>query len=406
MNPTNPMLTPEVLANPYPFYAALRESTHPVQKLEALMGCYVVTRHEDIVPALRNPALFSSKTTPGGRPPEELGEDLLRYFQPGNSLLFNDPPLHTRLRTLVSRAFTPRRIADLEPRIRELASGLLDTLLAREEPDFVTDLAEPLPVIVIAEMLGIEPERREDFKRWSDAVVQSTDFSTDKQELPRMIADLRDLNAYLEGAIERRRQQPREDLISALLEAGEQEGLLAPIEVIAFTRLLLVAGNETTTNLLGNGLVALIQHPSEWEKLAADPSLIPNAIEEMLRYEPPAHAVFRETTADTELGGQVVPKGSRVMFLIAAANRDPRKFPEPDRFDITREAQGHLSFGHGIHFCLGAPLSRLEAKVAFEELFRRVRRVSFASGQEGHIDWGGSLLLRGPRSLRLRFERR
>ncbi|WP_257449460.1 cytochrome P450 [Archangium lipolyticum] len=406
MNSTNPMLTSEVLANPYPLYRTLRESSRPVQKVEALMGCYVVTRHEDVFPALKNPALFSSRTTPGGLPPEALGGELLQYFQPGNNLIFNDPPVHTRLRTLVSRAFTPRRIADLEPRIREIASGLLDAMLSREEPDFVADLAEPLPVIVIAEMLGIEPERREDFKRWSDAVVQSTDFSTDRREMPRMLSELRALNEYLEAAIARRRQEPRGDLISALLESGEQEGLLSPAEVIAFTRLLLVAGNETTTSLLGNGLVALMRHPSEWEKLAADPSLIPNAIEEVLRYEPPAHAVFRVTTADTELGDQALPKGSRVMFLLASANRDPRKFPEPDRFDITRDTHGHIAFGHGIHFCLGAPLARLETKVALEEILRRVRRLAFAPGQEDHIDWGGSFLLRGPRSLRLRAERR
>jgi cytochrome P450 len=396
-------LTPELLSNPYPFYASLREAA-PVQQVKALMGCHVISRHEHIGPILKNTAVFSSTIMgAGGLFPKELGEEVLRYLRADNNLVASDPPLHTQLRSLVSRAFTPRRVAELEPRIRELASGLLDAMLARDEFDFISDLAMPLPVTVIAELLGVEPERRLDFKRWSDDVMKATAMGLSTLELTGIATSLRELIEYMEAAIARRRREPGGDLISALLQADE--GLLKPADVITFTRLLLVAGNETTTNLLGSGMVALLRHPSEWERLVADASLIPNAVEEMLRYDSPIQAILRVTTQDTEVAGHPLPQGSRVMLLLGAANRDPHKFPEPDRFDVTRDPHGYMSFGHGVHFCLGAPLARLQVKVVLEELLRRVRRVSFAPGQEDHLDWGGKLILRGPKRLRLRAER-
>jgi cytochrome P450 len=397
-------LTPEMKRNPYPFYASLREAA-PVQEVPALMGCQVISRHEHIGPVLKNTAVFSSTImAAGGLFPEEMGEEVLRYFRSENSLIASDPPLHTRIRALVSRAFTPRRIADLEPRIREIASGLIDALLPREDFDFVSALAEPLPVIVISEMLGIEPERRRDFKRWSDNVIKTAALGLGTPDLKSIAANLREFSEYMEAAIERRRREPGDDLISALVQASE--GLLDPEDVTSFTRLLLVAGNETTTNLLGNGMVALLRNPSEWERLVQDASLVPNAVEEMLRYDSPAQAILRVTTQDTEVAGHPLPRGSRVMLLLGAANRDPRRYPDPDRFDVTRDTQGHVAFGHGVHFCLGAPLARLEVKVVLEELLRRVRRLSFAPGQEDTIDWGGNFILRGPRKLRLRAERR
>jgi cytochrome P450 len=408
MSSLAPQFTPEVTLDPYPFFASLREAG-PIQFIPSLMrGCYVLTHHEDIHTVLKNPALFSSKLMgPGAMMPKELGEDVLRHFMSENNLLTSAPPLHTRLRNLVSRAFTMRRVAELEPRIRELSREMIEAMLAREEFELIRELAAPLPVVVIAEMLGVEPGRRLDFKRWSDDVLLAISLPGTLGELSRLRDSLLEFHTYLEAVVEQRRREPRNDLISALIEASEAEGgFLSTLDIMAFTRLLLVAGNETTTNLIGNGMVALLRHPSEWERLVANPSLIPNAVEEMLRYDSPAQALVRVVMEDTELAGQAIPKGSRVLMLLAAANRDPRRFPEPDRFDVTREAaQSHVSFGHGIHFCLGAPLARLEAKVVFEELVRRVRRVSFAPGQEGTIPWNQAFLIRGPKSLRMRAER-
>ncbi|WNG37053.1 cytochrome P450 [Archangium violaceum] len=400
-------LTPEMVANPYPVFAALRESA-PVHYVEAFRGSYVVSRHEDIAPILKNTTLFSSKmASVSALMPKELGEDVLRYFRSENSLLSSDPPQHTRLRTLVSRAFTPRRVADLEPRIRELASELLDAMLTQQEFDLMADLAVPLPIIVIAEMLGIEPERRQDFKRWSNAISQSVTLTVGGLDLEWIATGIREIHSYLEAAIERRRREPGDDLISALVTANEQQGgFLSSMDVIGFVRLLLFAGNETTTNLIGNGTLALLNHPSEMKRLAQDASLVPNAVEEMLRYDTPAQVIFRITTADTEIAGTPIPKDARIMLLLGAANRDPRKFPNPDTFDITRDTQGHVAFGHGVHFCIGGPLARLEAQVVFDELFHRVRRMSFAPGQEGQLDYGTTFSLRGPKSLRLRAERR
>ncbi|WNG57790.1 cytochrome P450 [Archangium gephyra] len=406
MQSPTPSLTPDITRDPYPFYASLREAG-PIQFVPSLMrGCYVLTHQEEILSVLKNPILFSSKLmAPGAMMPKEIGEDVIRLFQVENNLLTSSPPLHTRLRNLVGRAFTARRVADLEPRMRELSGQLLDAVLAREEFDLISEVAAPLPVIVIAEMLGVEPERRLDFKRWSDDVLRATAMTGASEELSRLRQSILELHAYLEAAIERRRHEPRNDLISALIEASEDEGgFLSTLDIMAFTRLLLITGNETSTNLIGNGMVALLRHPTEWERLAADPSLMPNAIEEMLRYDSPGQALLRLATEDTEISGQAIPKGSRVMLLLAAANRDPRRFPEPDRFDVTREIQAPLFFGYGTHFCLGAPLARLEGKVAFEEIFRRVRRVSFAPGQEDSIPWNQAFLIRGPKSLRLKAE--
>jgi cytochrome P450 len=256
-------------------------------------------------------------------------------------------------------------------------------------------------------MLGIEPARRHDFKRWSDAAIAwSTLLQAPKEAVDRVERDLKELRHYIEGMIEARRKEPGEDLISALVQGGEGEEVLTTEEAVAFCRLLLVAGNETTTNLLGNGLIALLRNPDQLERLSREPSLIPNAIEEMLRYESPAQAVFRITTQEVQLAGKTLPAGSPLMALLGSANRDPRRFPEPERFDITREVQGQVAFGYGIHFCLGAPLARLEARVVLEELLSPERRLSFAPGQREAIQWMPNFFLRGPRSLRMRAEPR
>ena len=405
-DPEHPLLNRTVLNNPYPAYARLRE-TAAVLPVGPPLSAWLVTRYEDVGPILKNPALFSSRCMDfSQRMNSQLSAELRQWARADNSLLATDPPVHTRLRQVVSHAFTPRRVAELEPRVRAITRELLEPLLREEEPDFVAGLAVPLPLIVIAELLGVEPERRHDFKRWSEDTILASALSLSPVDPARLETSLRAMHAYLREAIAERRRAPREDLISGLLEAEPPEAPLTEEDVLSFCRLLLVAGTETTTNLLGNGMLALVRHPGEWERLVAHPALVPQAVEEMLRYDSPVQGILRETTQQAPVAGQVLPAGCRVMVLVGSAHRDPRRFPDAERFDITRDTQGHYALGHGIHFCLGAPLARLEARVVLEEWVRQVARVQLAPGQEAALDWGASLFVRGPRALRLKLERR
>jgi len=397
-------LNPAIRGNPYPYYAVLREQA-PVHFVEPLKA-FAISRHEDVQAVLKDPAVFSSKTENLQGlifDKKNMGEEFTRMLRTP-ALVGVDPPLHTRMRTLVSRAFTMRRVAEMEPRIRALTRRLLEALPQRGEFELLQALAVPLPITVIAEMLGVEGERHQDFRRWSNDVVNASTVALSRSGAhPELEASLREFRLYLEGVIAERRTRPKEDLITALLQSSEQ-GLLDAEEVITFVRLLLIAGNETTTNLLGNGLIALLRHPEQLEKLRARPELIPNAVEEMLRYDSPVQGLFRFVTQDVELSGKRIPARSVVMPLLGSANRDPRRYEEPERFDVTRDHAQSISFGHGIHFCLGAPLSRLEARVVFEELLPRLRHLSFASDQTGEIDWAENIFLRGPRRLRLAVE--
>jgi cytochrome P450 len=287
-------------------------------------------------------------------------------------------------------------VAEMEPRIREIAGELLDRVVPSGEIELVGDLATPLPVTIIAEILGVDPDRRDDFKRWSNAVVGGIGGTAD--DIAGRQRDREEFFAYFSEAIEERRRAPSDDLISAVLKAEEQDVALTPDEIASFTMLLLIAGNETTTNLIGNAMLALLDHPDQLDAVAGDPSLIPNMVEEALRYDSPVQFLLRATTAETEVGGTTIPAGSPVVPMFASANRDSARFPDADTFDITRNAQGHIAFGLGPHFCLGAPLARLEAKVAFEELFARAQRFERRSEEVDRID---SVLLRGLRSLPL-----
>ena len=397
-------LNPSVRGNPYPYYAVLREQA-PVHFVEQLKA-FAISRHEDVQAVLKDPTVFSSKTENLQGllfNPTSIGEEFARMIRTP-ALVGMDPPLHTRMRTLVSRAFTMRRVAEMEPRVRALTRRLLQALPQRGEFELLETLAVPLPVTVIAELLGVEAERHQDFRRWSNDVVNAgTEMLSRPGPNPKLEASLREFRVYLEGVIAERRTRPREDLITALLQSSDQ-GLLDVEEVITFVRLLLIAGNETTTNLLANGLIALVRHPEQLEKLKARPELIPNAVEEMLRYDSPVQGVFRFVTQDVELSGKRIPARSMVMPLMGSANRDPRRFEAPERFDVTRAQAQSISFGHGIHFCMGAPLSRMEARVVFEELLPRLRHLSFASDQPQEVDWAENIVLRGPKRLRLAVE--
>ncbi|HEX8820413.1 MAG TPA: cytochrome P450 [Archangium sp.] len=393
---------PDVINNPYPYFAELREKA-PLFWMKSLQ-VHVLSRYEDVAYVLKNPVLFSSvDIRVNGMRREDRSQ--LTEFNSVSNLVSSDPPIHTRLRGLVSRAFIPKRISEMEPRVRELSQGLVAEMAAQDEFDFMDGLASPLPVTIIAEMLGIEVSRRRDFKRWSDSLISSTSESLRSGKVSEeAVRNGQEMSAYMTEIAERRRREPRGDLISLLVQGGEGAEALSPQEVNSFAILLLLAGNETTTNLLGNSLIALIRNPEQYEWLRRDPSLKACAAvaEETLRYDSPVLGLMRRATQDVELSGGKIPAESTVMVMMASANHDPRKFPNPERFDPRRDTNGMLSFGHGIHFCLGAPLSRLEAPVALQELMARAPRLGFAPRQPERIDYGGSFILRGPRSLWLR----
>lgn len=385
----NPML-PEVKENPYPYYAYLRGHA-PAYQIEGL-GFWALSRYDDIDFVLKNPSFFSSSTFLANM----LGD--LNPVPEAPSLVSCDPPDHTRLRKLINKAFTPRIIRSLEPRIREVARELVGQLAGKSEFDLVHDLSSPLPVIVIAEMLGVKPEDRADFKRWSDDLILATNRMFTAEDEKRIRESIAEFRAYFQAVIAARRVDPREDLTTALVQAEEEDQKLDEWEVLSLLMLLLVAGNETTTNLIGNMMLALLDHPDQMEKLWADQSLIPNAIEETLRFDGPVQGIPRQLTQDIEIAETTLPANALVFLLIASANRDERKFPDPERLDITRDTDGHLAFGYGIHYCLGAQLARLEAKITFEELSAQFPALA---GTDEPVTRMESLIVRGPKSLPL-----
>jgi cytochrome P450 len=391
----NPFL-PEFHADPYPFYRRLREQD-PVHQTS--MGFWVLTRYDDCVAALRDPRF--------GR--EEFQQMLAAVYggeesdRLPRSMLFRDPPDHTRLRALVSKAFTPRVIEQMRDHIQEIVDRLLERAQRQGGMDVIEDLAYPLPVTVICEMLGVPVDDHASIRGWSADIARSLDvigLPSDPSIADRGRVARRALADYFRALVPVRRARPQPDLLSGLLAAEEQGDKLTEPEVIAMCLLLFIAGHETTVNLIGNGALALLRHPDQLARLRADPALIPNAIEELLRYDSPVQRTARITTTDVEIDGRPIAKGAMVVTALGAANRDPAQFPDPDRLDVTRRDVRHISFGYGIHFCLGAPLARVEGQIALGTLLRRAPGLGLA---EPSPEWRESSVLRGLKRLRVTF---
>ena len=383
-------LSPRMARDPYPFYAELR-ARDPVHH-SRLLDAWVFSRHADVDAILRDFRRFSSdqrKRDPG------LRRRRRSLPMPEPTILFLDPPDHTRLRSLVNRAFTPRAVTALEARIR----GMAGELLAGADPagfDLMEALADPLPVMVIAEMLGVPPADRAQFKTWSNQRARILEPTVSGRELQIAQQASRSLDAYFRTIIEARRVEPRDDIISALVHVEEAGDRLTEREMLGMLRLLLVAGNETTTNLIGNGVLALLRHPEQMRALRDDPGLIPTAVEELLRFDTPVQATLRLVLEDCEVNGFPLRRGDNAVLLNGAANHDPAAFDRPDRLDIRRGESNHVAFGRGIHYCLGAPLARLEARVAIEVLLERYSTLRLLSDRPA---FRRSIVLRGLEAL-------
>jgi cytochrome P450 len=385
-------LNPEFQRDPYGLLGELRRRD-PVHRDE-MLGCTIVTRQADVDAVLRD---RSSSVDPRRAAPGTFIERfLLPNLPPVRSMLFLDAPDHTRLRNLVSKAFSPRAIAEMAPRIQAIVDELVAAAPRGVELDLVEAFTSPFPVRVIAEMIGVDPAHRDDFKRWSDDIVAVFDPMVTAEARARIGAARDALHDYLRREIAARRASPRADLLGGLVAAEEAGERLSDIEILMMCTLLLTAGNVTTTDLVGNGVLLLLANPAEIEKLQRDPSHVKNAVEEILRFDTSVLQVARTPTREVAIGGCPVAAGQSVILSLAAANRDPAANPDPDRFDVTREEIHHLSFGGGSHYCLGAPLARLEAQIALTALFAggvRLRR------GEAPVEWRRVPAFRGPARL-------
>lgn len=362
------LLDPAVLADPYPLYGRLRTEA-PVH-WDPFLHAWIVTRYADVVTVLQT---FSAARTPN---PEHVTAMGLHDLNPiaqimARQMLFRDPPDHTRIRGLASRAFTPRRVAVLRQHIREITDRLVATVRDTGRMDVIADLASPLPATVTAELLGVPVADRDMLKAWTTTFSTVLgNFQHNPDHVPQALQGLEEMTAYFQEKVREYRDHPQEGLIADLMAANNAGDRLSEDEVIANSIITMTGGQETTTNLIGNGLLTLLRRPDHLRMLQADASLIPAAIEELLRYESPIQYTARLAPEDTELGGQRIGKRQAVMAVIGAANRDPEAFSDPDRFDIGRADNRHLAFGWAAHFCFGAPLARIEGKLAFEALLR------------------------------------
>jgi pimeloyl-[acyl-carrier protein] synthase len=390
----NPM-DPEFVANPYPTYHRLR-AEDPVH--HSPLGFWVLTRYDDVQAVLRDPRFAK----------EAIAAVVAARFgitspSIGLSMLDRDPPDHTRLRGLVSKAFTPRVVEMLRPHIQGIVDRLLDHVGGGGRMDLIEDFAYPLPVIVICELLGVPVEDRERFRTWGVDIARGLDgvlLPPDSELHQRSMASRRALGDYFRALIAERRASPRADMLSGLIAAEEAGDKLSEEELRATCILLLVAGHETTVNLIGNGTLALLRHPGELRRLRENPALIGSAIEELLRFDGPVQRTARVPGEDVTVAGKRIARGDMVMPFIGAADRDPAQFPDPDRLDITRADNRHIAFGWGIHFCLGAPLARVEGQIAISTIVKRLPKLALATDKP---EYRQSLTLRGLAALPVTF---
>jgi cytochrome P450 len=391
------LFDPEFVRDPHPIFAQLREEG-PVRQVVLPRGLQVwlVTRYEDVRFVLTEPSVSKNVRTA-----QELFErhntnpDARRLFAEALSahMLNSDPPDHTRLRRLVGKAFTARRIEELRPRIEQITEDLLRAMAGKDEVDLLDAFAFPLPITVICELLGVPNEDRDDFRTWSNTLLSGSRSIDDVSAASVAMAE------YLTKLVADKRSDPGDDMVTALVQARDEGDRLDETELVSMLFLLLVAGHETTVNLIGNGTLALLRHPEQFAALRDDPSLLHGAIEEFLRYDGPVQmATLRFTTEALAVGDAVIPAGEFVLVALTSANRDPEKFADPDRLDITRPSGGHVAFGHGIHYCLGAPLARLEGEIAIGRLLRAFPELRLA-GDPDEFRWRVSSIIRGLETL-------
>jgi pimeloyl-[acyl-carrier protein] synthase len=393
------LLDPEVLANPYPLYHRLRNED-PVH-WDPFLHAWVVTRYADVIHVLHH---FSANRTPT---PEQLSAMGLAAMNPiaqvmVRQMLFLDPPNHTRLRALASAAFTVRRVERMRSHIQEIMDHLLDAVASKGRMDLIADFASPAPAIVTAELLGVPVEDHQQLKEWSaDFAEMLGNFQHNPDRFPRILSSVENMCSYFRSAIEEQRVNPRDGLVSAMMAADVDGAKLTEDEIIANLIVTMVGGQETTTNLIGNGMLTLLRNPAVMERLRADSSLMPSAVEELLRYESPSQHTARLAPEEVEMGGKHVRKRQAVIAVMGAANRDPERFPEPDRLDIDRKDNRHVAFGWAAHFCFGAALARMEGQIAFETILRRLPGLTLDTPVP--LEWRHNLGLRGLTQLPIRF---
>lgn len=378
-------------------YAVYNRMLREVPVYPSPLGGVILTRYRDCETVLKNHRKWSSDFRNATQPFAGPSVDVFGVDRP---FLFLDAPDHTRLRGLVNKAFTPRVVELLRPRIQTLVDEMLDAVAPASEMEVIRDLAYPLPVIVISEMLGVPPEDNARFSEWSAVLARSLDPQSGPEGVEPLQRALEAFDDYFRGLIAERRKEPRDDLLSALIAAEDEGDKLTEGELLATSRLILVAGHETTVNLIANGVLQLLRHPGELQKLRDDASLIENAVEEILRFDPPVQIDGRIALEDTDFDGVTIPRGSAAICLIGAANRDPEQFERPNEFDITRGADRHLSFGFGAHYCLGAPLARIEGQIALATLVRRFNDLRLLQDPP---DYKPNIALRGVATLPIAF---